>query len=85
MTNQDNTDFKAATAKNIRAVLIFLGILNAVMAIVIPVFILKGGGYHHVGLVLLVLLALWDYRGFRMVRTLSKGDTSFGLPPPLTL
>ena len=77
MANQDNTDYKAASAKNIRAVLIFLGVLNAIMAIVIPVMILQGGVYPRVGLVLLVLLALWDYSGFRMVRKLSKGDTSF--------
>ena len=78
MTNQpDKTDFQQRNAKNMRAVLIFLGVLNLLMAIIIPLLFLSGSWYPRLGIVLLALLGLWDFSGFRVVRKLGKGDTSF--------
>ena len=78
MTNQpDKSEFQQKNAKNMRAVLIFLGALNLIMAIVIPLLFLSGSWYPRLGIVLLVLLGLWDFSGFRMVRKLSRGDTTF--------
>ena len=70
-------ELPADVAKNRRIVLIFLVIINAVMAIVIPLTFFLGSWYPRLGLALLVLLILWDWSGFRIVRKLNRGDTSF--------
>ena len=77
MTSKNATDQPnpERLAKNIRILLIFLGVLNVVMLTVIAVLVL--GGSPQFGLGIAVLLGLWDWNGFRIVRRLRRGDTSF--------